>query len=339
MARYVTIKDIANRAEVHYSTVSLALRNDPRLAQETRNKIQALAEEMGYVPSAAMKALCAYRESNKLQPIRSGLAYLTNMPRDDSFGSMVYQRARNKASSLGYDLIQYNLSDADSRLAHFKSIWWNTGISGVMVGPFLGSGNCLDDDWDRFIVVAYGYSVDSPHFSRAVLDHYHNMLTHLEILRSRSYQRIGMILSQNLSNRTHGILHSAYLYDQVKNRAARIPPNSGDIDSPEKMRDWITSKRLDAVIGHRDHYQLILSAGLRIPEDIGFTLIGWKDYEPRTQEHIAGFNSKPEMLAENAVAFLVSQIYEHAYGLPETPRSLMIEGEFHEGETIRRPQA
>ena len=48
MKKNVTIKDIARVAGVHHTTVSLALRNSKALKEETREKIRALAFEMGY---------------------------------------------------------------------------------------------------------------------------------------------------------------------------------------------------------------------------------------------------------------------------------------------------
>ncbi|HEY3377188.1 MAG TPA: LacI family DNA-binding transcriptional regulator [Armatimonadota bacterium] len=44
----VTLQAIAERCGVHFSTVSLAMRNDPRLRQDTITKIQTTAAEMGY---------------------------------------------------------------------------------------------------------------------------------------------------------------------------------------------------------------------------------------------------------------------------------------------------
>ena len=59
--RRVTLADIAVRAEVHVTTVSLALRNHPRLPAQTRERIQELAKKMGYVPDPFLRALVAYR--------------------------------------------------------------------------------------------------------------------------------------------------------------------------------------------------------------------------------------------------------------------------------------
>ena len=49
--RYVTIKDIARELLVSVSTVSRALNNDASIRKETREKIQAAAKRMGYVPN------------------------------------------------------------------------------------------------------------------------------------------------------------------------------------------------------------------------------------------------------------------------------------------------
>ena len=44
----VTMSDIAAALGLHPSTVSLALKDSPRIAKETRARVQAIAAEMGY---------------------------------------------------------------------------------------------------------------------------------------------------------------------------------------------------------------------------------------------------------------------------------------------------
>jgi len=43
-----TIRDLAAASGYSRSTVSAALRNNPQIALKTRNKIQKLAQKMGY---------------------------------------------------------------------------------------------------------------------------------------------------------------------------------------------------------------------------------------------------------------------------------------------------
>ncbi|MTV83169.1 LacI family DNA-binding transcriptional regulator [Secundilactobacillus folii] len=53
----VTIRDIARRAGVSVSTASRALNNHPRISLKTRQKIHAIADEMGYLPNYNAKTL------------------------------------------------------------------------------------------------------------------------------------------------------------------------------------------------------------------------------------------------------------------------------------------
>ncbi len=51
----VTIKDIAEKAGVSFSTVSKALRNSPLVQEKTKLKVLRIAEELGYEPNIAAR--------------------------------------------------------------------------------------------------------------------------------------------------------------------------------------------------------------------------------------------------------------------------------------------
>ena len=57
MARRISITDIAQRAQVSHTTVSRALRGHPRISSAMRERIVALAHEMGYVPNVIAQSL------------------------------------------------------------------------------------------------------------------------------------------------------------------------------------------------------------------------------------------------------------------------------------------
>ena len=57
----VTIRDIAKVAGVSPSTVSRALTNHPRISAVTKERIQQLAQEMGYTPSFLARGLVTRR--------------------------------------------------------------------------------------------------------------------------------------------------------------------------------------------------------------------------------------------------------------------------------------
>ena len=67
----VRLKDIAARAGVSIMTVSKALRDERDVSPTTRERIQKLARQMGYVPDSAaqgLRAISARRASGKGHP-------------------------------------------------------------------------------------------------------------------------------------------------------------------------------------------------------------------------------------------------------------------------------
>src|SRR5688572_13526143 len=60
-ARRVTSSDIARRAGVSKGAVSFALNERPGLSDSTRARILAIAEEMGWYPNSAARALSVAR--------------------------------------------------------------------------------------------------------------------------------------------------------------------------------------------------------------------------------------------------------------------------------------
>ena len=96
----VTIKAIAQRCGCSPATVSKALNGAPDVGHEMVERIRAAAEEMGYVPNAAARALktartysfgVLFREGS-----RTGLAH--------EFFSLVLNGFKRRSEELGYDI-------------------------------------------------------------------------------------------------------------------------------------------------------------------------------------------------------------------------------------------
>ena len=76
MATPITMQDIANAAGVGKATVSLALRDDPRLREETRRRIQKIALEMGYRANAVVANLMAQLRASKTPKFQATLGLI-----------------------------------------------------------------------------------------------------------------------------------------------------------------------------------------------------------------------------------------------------------------------
>ena len=74
----INLRRIAAEAGCHYSTVSLALRNHPRIPRATCEKIQGLARRLGYVPDPMVSSLAYYRNTLRAVGYQATFAWVTN---------------------------------------------------------------------------------------------------------------------------------------------------------------------------------------------------------------------------------------------------------------------
>jgi LacI family transcriptional regulator/LacI family repressor for deo operon, udp, cdd, tsx, nupC, and nupG len=102
----VTIKDIAKSAGVSHTTVSRALKGNPAISPETRDRIQKLAQEMGYTPSAVAQSLLAQRTHTV------GMVVTTIA---DPFVAQVVEGVESVAQQAGYSVFLCTSHDDPDR--------------------------------------------------------------------------------------------------------------------------------------------------------------------------------------------------------------------------------
>ena len=91
-----TVASLARRAGVAASTVSRALRDDPRISPKVRERIVALAQEAGYTPNVLARTLVSGR---------SGLIGLVLGPVDNPFYAELMQQTVSQAAERGWRLL------------------------------------------------------------------------------------------------------------------------------------------------------------------------------------------------------------------------------------------
>jgi LacI family transcriptional regulator len=74
------MEDIAHAAGVSRSTVSRALRNDPRLKSDTCERVQKMASELGYRPNPFVATLMADLQRKRRPSTNSTFAFVTAHP-------------------------------------------------------------------------------------------------------------------------------------------------------------------------------------------------------------------------------------------------------------------
>ena len=131
---------MAAKAEVHHTTASRALKNDPRVCAETLAKIQALAAEMGYMPDPMLSALNAYRHASRPSQYHGTVAWVTNSPTRDgwrsSWGSgrkscyqLYYLGAEEQLARHGYKLEEFWLHEPHMTARRFSQVLLTGGFA------------------------------------------------------------------------------------------------------------------------------------------------------------------------------------------------------------------
>jgi LacI family transcriptional regulator len=339
MDQHVTLRDIARVTNVHFTTVGLALRNDPRVKAATALRVQEMARKLGYTQDAMLSALSAYRRG-KPRRFAGVLAFLTFYPpetlKTNITARVLLESVTAYARSQGFGLESFRVNSPTMTGARMTRMLRARGIQGVMLTHRLPSpGPMFDLDWQYFSTVAVGYSITDLNVHRACPHHAHNMRLCLQKLRERGYRRIGFVLQTGLFERTRGILLGSYLAEQWKvPDRDRITPLVIEEVTKAILAKWLTDQRIDCVIlsGYAiEIQQWIEELDYRIPDEMGVCVISRFS---RT-EGMAGIDEQLDLLGEAAGSFLVSLLQHNERGLPFYPRYTLVEGRWIDRPTVR----
>lgn len=353
----ITLKMIAARAGVHFSTVSLALNNHPSIPNGTRERIQKLAVDMGYRPDPVLASLVAYRQQQKKKRDHGVLAWIDNWPTADETSRQERARhiypalwagAAERANLRGWKLEEFCPARSGMTRSAFCRMLRTRGIDGLLVAPMPGEGGILDLEWDAFSAIAIGNTMTSPHMHRVMPHHVHNMQAIMRELDSLGYRRPAFVLDQTINERTRHYWAAAFLDAQLRlPKSGRLEPLMlpFDPDPAKSGRDelgkWLREKSPDVLIASRADEVLgwLLEAGVGVPSDVGvasaaFLTETWKPGQS-SSSHIAGIDERFDTIGAVAVDMLVGFIHRHERGVPDEAMHILIEGRWHLGETVK----
>ncbi len=191
------MQDIAERAGVSRMTVSRALRRDPKISPATTDRVTRIAREMGYRANPLVSALMANLRRQSPPKDVSTLAFLTAFPtrfgwREPAAFRRYFTGARERAEQLGYRIEDFWLREEGVDEIVIARILGARGIKGVMIAPTPEASMPIELPWEKFAVVAFGYSMNIPPVHR-ITDHLaHSLLVALRKLKELGYRRIGV---------------------------------------------------------------------------------------------------------------------------------------------------
>lgn len=337
----ITIYDIAEAVGVSHTTVSKALRNNPRISKATRIRVQEKAAAMNYRPDPMLAALASYRMANQDKKMQAVLAWI-NPFRDPALlrqtkeFDLYWQGTKETANRMGYQLEEFNTVDLS--LPRMNTIFKTRNIQGILLATLCGPG--YEDpsiDWQAFpwqdyAIVRFGREISYPEAHYITSAQTTVGILAFKSMRERGYQRIGFVGKHSRQR----IFSAGVSFAQEE-----IPPEDvvprlyiSETDPMDVQRDmlknWLQSHQPDAILTDRTLLiELLKKLGLRVPDDIAVATTSIHDTPIN-----AGIDQNPIDIGRAAVRTLMSLINEHTMGIPEVRNEIKIEGKWVDGSML-----
>ncbi len=321
--KYITLKMVAERAEVSVNTASRAINNKPDINEETKKRVLQIAKELGYIRNAAAVAL---------RTKKTGTIGVVIADNSNPFYAEVLNGIEEAAREKNYHIILANTQRDYQKEEEAINLLLAKRVDGLLITPVQDR----DDDIKKLIEANIPFVIVGRDFENIEVDAVYNNevkggFLSTEYLIKQGHKRIALI---------NGFLHKSPAkgrlegYKKALNKY-RIPLDEslisvGDInieDGYERTKQML-EKNLDftAIFAYNDMMafgamQAVKEKGLRIPEDIG--LVGYDDipFSSLISPSLTTIKLKKQELGIESVMLLLS----HINGNREKPKKIMLD--------------
>jgi LacI family transcriptional regulator len=337
--RQPTIRDVARAAGVGASTVSLALRNDPRLRASTRERVQKVAQEIGYLPNATLASLMAHLRAGQEARFQATLGFLNASDdpailREISTFSEWQRGAAERARELGYGMDSFWLREPGVSPERLREILQARGIRGLIVAGMQSDGALPEshkDFWASFITVVIGLRPQAPTLHFASNDQYLTARRAVKELRNLGYNRLGLVLDQRIDSWLEDRF-SAGFFSGIR----RVPESFGTAfdfrkDRFDAFAEWLQTSHLDVMITlHHEVEEWLQRLRVQVPHDLG--LVHLDRHE--TMIHWAGMDQNNNRIGAAATDMVVGGLHRNEQGVPAFPRSVTLQSVWVPGDSV-----
>ena len=343
----MSLREIADKAGVSRMTVSLALRDNSSIRAESKKRVQEIARELGYRPDPVVSVLMSnLRRATRVRNVGS-LAFITNVHdklcwRDSPTHREYYEGAREKASSLGFQLEEFRLFHNGMTERRATQIMWSRGIEGGIIFPTLDSSGAfeLKADLSKFACATIAYSLQSPLLQRSCVHHFRLAMDVVHQLRQLGYRRPGLALDSDQDRRSGHNWRAGYLAaEHLHTGSCVVPPLIADGLNAEVFSRWFRDHKPDALVhlptrndGVAPIFDWLKRLGFRVPDDIGYASL---DLPPDTPA-VSGMEQYSRLVGAAAVDLAIAGLLQHERGVPFHAKTVMIGGIWRPGKTTRK---
>ena len=325
-----TIKDIALKAKVSISTVSYSLRNHKRISQRTRNRIQKIAESMGYRRNPHISALMAeIGRGRKIHTVENLALVWPQGSRlyckTEDFCKQIVLGMGKRASALGYGISQFWLEEDQISGERLSSILFTRNIRGVVFSPaFYSSSLSIDMNWNNFACVALGHAQWTPEMHRAMPNHYLAVRECILYLRKMGCRRPAAVFSEDINARTDLSQEASFLAHHPS-RDARNLIYFATKANLKGIPEWIKKVKADGVLlGRHEILDICIQSD---PDFFKFCVPVTLDWTC-SKQNLPGILFRYDLVAAAAVDLLAAQLQANETGIPAHPHVLMMRGDW-----------
>jgi LacI family transcriptional regulator len=336
----ITIVDIAKKLKVDPSTVSLALRNSPKISAKTTALVKQTAERMGYRVNPYVSALMSAQRQGKMPKSPPTIAFITssvsaNAWQKKNITKEFYAGCNDVAQSLGLRLEHFWIGASDMSATRLNEILYNRRIQGAVLLPTGRFRDKFNHTWKDIAAVSYGIYDLTPEVDRVRADHYGNLEKTLSQLVGQGFKRIGFAMDTPYPYDNNNRWLAAYLmYSQnLASKAAHLLPFLEAEPNAALFKQWYLTQQPDVIVCVHAPQVIgwLKQANVEVPQDLSLAALGNLSDTPA----ISGIIENALTCGKLAMEILIDRIHQNQFGPPESPRCFTVRGWWNEGTTLR----
>ncbi len=335
----IRLIDVAAKAGVSITTVSLSLNSHPRISKKVRSRIQKIAKDMGYQRDPIAKALqektihkgVGVRFLGTIGLIMSNDCAKTR--RSNAYCEQRDQLLETCCNNMGYSLNRFETGMSKNELKNLDRILQARGIKGLFLYGDNRDIHTINLDWNSYAAVAYSSSLYE-HFIHNVMSmSYQDAYAVMEQIKKLGYKRPGCFLpSERYKYLESGLSAGLSLWDKPSKSALCCHPFSDPHTAIKKqLFKWFCQYKPDVIVASNFltlHY--LKETGLHAPENIGFACID----VPFNLPWISGMMQHRDFACKTMADILHGMLMRHEYGPPTSPMCIQIPAKWNAGETL-----
>lgn len=310
----ITMKDIAQALGVSVATVSRALKNNPRISKEQREKIQAYAREHHFYPNVIAESL----RNTRVKPLKIIGVIVPQL--SHFYFSSILSGIEEEATTHGYRIMVAQSNERYEREVRICQDFYKNRVCGVIVSQ--AKDTVKYEHFKKLIdhhmpLVFYDRICTGINCSRVVVDDYmgaYNAVTHLINTGCRRIACYSSPMTLEISKNRYNGYCDALLKNGLKinENFLRICDNREDAEEltpellqQEEIPDAFFAVNDDTAVG------ILYAAkhmGYRIPEDISICGFTNGDRSKACDPMLTTVEQRGVRVGEEAANILISKV-------------------------------